>query len=85
MARGAVAERHGKLLEVGTTTLTLAPGQFFFKTMSDANLRVVQGGVHVTTGFDTKDPWPPPPPPGVLAPASKGDDPPGPLPTLTVS
>jgi hypothetical protein len=40
MARGAVAERHGKLLEVGTTTLTLAPGQFFFKTMSDANLRV---------------------------------------------
>src|SRR5215475_2623020 len=43
--RGYLAERHGRLLDPGMTTVALEPGHYFFKTLSDANLRVVTGGV----------------------------------------
>lgn len=88
-ARGAVAERHGRLLEPGVNTLALAPGKFFFKTMTDADLRVVSGGLDTQTGGGKQLPPQPPirtdgaPDPGPLG--VKGDDPPGSPPTLTVS
>src|SRR5690242_9528976 len=83
---GYVAERHGALLEPGVATLLLEPGYYFFKTLSDANLKVVRGGVNTTAGTnDHKDPWPDPgsqsPQP---APGGSGDDPPGEVPRLTV-
>jgi hypothetical protein len=91
-AHGPVAERHGALLEPGVSTLALDPGQFFFKTMSDASLRVVCGGVAVTQSSGHGKTMPPTPPtssndfdPEPSPWAVKGDDPPGALPTLTVS
>jgi hypothetical protein len=90
-----VAERHGALVAAGTSTLTLDPGRFAFKTMSDAHLRVVHGGAHVAAqplGIKDKDPNPLDPPSPGAAPAAapislatRGDAPPGELPTLTVA
>lgn len=80
---GHLAERHGGLLEPGTTTLHLERGLYFFKTLSDADLRVVCGGVHTAVRKEDKDPWPEPPtrlPP----PLSSGDELPGELPGFTV-
>lgn len=79
--RGAIAERHGRPLDPGLARLSLESGQYFFKTLSDANLKVVHGGVEIATTNETKDPWPDPP---LLVPASKGDDVAGDAPTLTV-
>jgi hypothetical protein len=90
-ARGPVAERHGALLEPGVRTIALAPGQFFFKTMSDAELRVVSGGVTVTEGGGSGKSLPPKPTnpangdPDPTPLGVKGDDPPGSRPTLIVS
>ena len=83
---GYLAERHGRLLDPGTTTVALEPGHYFFKTLSDANLRVVAGAVATRAATDPKDPWPQPPPEsaGSPAPTGKGDDPPGELPSLTI-
>lgn len=81
-----VPERHGSLLQPGLTTLALAPGSYFFKTLSDAHLKVVRGGVQTAAAdTDPKDPWPPPPPPGALPPGGKGDEPAGEMPSFTVS
>jgi hypothetical protein len=82
---GTIAERSGDLLEPGTTTLDLERGMYFFRTLSDATLRVVCGGVNtaVRTNDDDKDPWPDPPtrlPP----PRSSGDELPGERPSFTV-
>ena len=86
--RGYLAERHGRLLDPGTTTVALQPGHYFFKTLLDANLRVVTGGLVATANeVETKDPpptqpkpgQPPPPPPDV-----RGDEAPGELPSFTV-
>jgi len=85
---GHVAERHGALLEAGVATLSLAPGYYFFKTLSDAKLKVVRGGVNTTASTnDNKKPWPDPgsqpsPPPPV--PQGSGDDRPGEVPRFTV-
>jgi len=81
---GYVAERHGKLLEPGVTTLALAEGQYFFKTLADTHLRVICGGVETSASTNgTKNPFPDPPaqppPPGGL-----GDEPEGEPPQLTV-
>jgi hypothetical protein len=54
---GYVAERHGNLLDPGVTTLTLAQGHYFFKTLTDINLKVVRGGVDTST---QQDPYPHP-------------------------
>jgi hypothetical protein len=78
-----VPERHGSLLQPGLTTLALEPGSYFFKTLSDAHLKVVRGGLdtrEVTN--DPKDPWPPPLQPPM---AGKGDELAGETPTFTVS
>jgi hypothetical protein len=77
---GYVAERHGHLLDPGTTTVALQPGHYFFKTLSDANLRVVTGGVATRiAASDPKDPFPP-----LEAPSGKGDDSPGEPPRFTI-
>jgi hypothetical protein len=84
--RGCVAERHGALLQPGTTTVALEPGHYLLRTLSDAHLRVVTGGVAVASVTNPKSPWPPAagdddpqPPPG-----SKGDDVPGESPSPTI-
>jgi len=77
---GYVAERCGGVLQPGVRTVALEPGRYFFKTLSDAHLKVVCGGVAAVVGLNDKDIFPDP---GLTA-ASKGDDPPGELPALTV-
>lgn len=52
---GYVAQRHGRLLDPGTTTVALPPGRYFFKTLSAAHLRVVTGGVSAGVIAQTKD------------------------------
>jgi hypothetical protein len=47
--RGYVAQRHGALLHPGVATLALGRGFYFFKTASNANLKVVRGGIDVVT------------------------------------
>ncbi|MBL8946204.1 MAG: hypothetical protein JNK45_23775 [Myxococcales bacterium] len=42
-----VAERHGPLLEPGTRDVALAPGVYAFRTLCDAELAVVSGGVTI--------------------------------------
>jgi hypothetical protein len=81
---GYRAERHGRLLDPGTTTVALDPGRYFLKTLSDAKLRVVTGGVSagITAHADDKDgDWPDP---QKTDPGSKGDEAPGELPSFTV-
>ena len=84
---GYVAERHGRLLDPGVTAVALPPGHYFFKTLSDANLRVVTGGVTAGVTAHDKDGGPidqtslpslPPPPPPM------GDEAPGDTPSFTV-
>jgi hypothetical protein len=59
--------RHGDLIRPGVTALRLDSGVYHFRTMTDAALRVVRGGVTaVATNAATKDPQPPPPPPPLL-------------------
>jgi hypothetical protein len=82
--RGYVAERHGRLLGPGVATVALPPGHYFFKTLSDANLRVVTGGVAARIAAEeTKDP-PPDPPKASDGPAARGDELPGERPSLTM-
>jgi hypothetical protein len=78
---GCVAERHGRLLEPGVHTVALSPGHYFFKTLSDANLRVVTGGVARRIAASDKDKWPDPPP---VAPDVRGDETAGDSPCLPI-
>jgi hypothetical protein len=82
-ATGHLAERHGRLLEPGATTLDLERGLYCFRTLSDATLRVVCGGVNTAVRTDDKDPWPEPPT-RLPRPLSSGDELPGELPDFTV-
>jgi len=77
---GHVAERRGDLLMPGVTTLALETGRYFFKTLSDAHLKVVRGGVDASELAGGKDV----PPEPRLTPVSKGDDVPGDAPSLIV-
>jgi hypothetical protein len=63
------------------STRTLAEGRYYFKTLTDANLRVVHGGVEAQAVASSKDNDPTPP---LAAPNAKGDEPEGELPTLTI-
>jgi hypothetical protein len=85
---GYVAERHGGLLTPGVTSVALEPGHYFFKTLSDANLRVVTGGVTAGVVAHDKDIWPDPRSTGggtsLPAPGGFGDEVPGELPRLTI-
>jgi hypothetical protein len=80
-SRGFVPERHGSLLAPGVSTRALAEGHYCFKTLTDANLRVVHGGAqaHVIAYDKDNDPRLTSDPLG-----AKGDEPAGELPTLTV-
>jgi hypothetical protein len=85
---GDLAERLGRLLDPGVNTVALPPGHYCFKTLSDAHLRVVTGGVATGIATDTKNGAPDPP--GVNrgtslpAPSGAGDDAPGEPPSFTV-
>ena len=84
---GYVAARLGRLLEPGVNTVALPPGHYFFKTLSDANLRVVTGGVAAGIATDgTKGGLPDPPGSGTSlpSPGGAGDEVPGELPSFTV-
>jgi hypothetical protein len=82
--RGYLGERHGSLLGPGVVKLSLEPGFYFFRTLSDANLKVVRGGVTVhANGTGSKDP--PPPPPLEPTQLTRGDEPSGETPRLTIS
>src|SRR6266508_3691560 len=61
-ADGYVAAQHGALLAPGVTQLQLEAGLYHFRTLDDAQLRVLAGGVQVASmsGDYTKDPWPDP-------------------------
>jgi len=86
-SRGYLAERHGRLLDPGVTTVALEPGHYLFRTLSDAHLRVVTGGVSagITHSDKVIDPQlvmsdgTPLPLDG-----KRGDDAPGELPSFTL-
>ena len=79
-ADGYVAEQHGALLAPGVTQLQLDKGIYHFRTLDDAQLRVLAGGVRVTSmSVNTKGDPPDPPAPGVA-----GHGPCGRVPALTV-
>jgi hypothetical protein len=80
---GCVTERHGGLLAPGVTSVALEPGHYFFKTLSDTNLRVVRGGVAAKIIANDKDAFPDSPASGPT-PVVLGDDAPGELPRLSV-
>lgn len=76
---GRLAERHGALLRPGATTLHLEQGHYYFKTLTEARLKVISGGLTASaTGDDPKDPWPPP------SPVPRGDELQGDAPALVV-
>jgi hypothetical protein len=82
--RGYVAQRDGDLLAPGVSRRALAPGFYLFRTLSDANLHVVRGGVDATTtGSRTKE-IPPPPAASVPDPERRGDEVSGELPAFTI-
>jgi hypothetical protein len=77
---GVDAERHGPLLGPGVRTVALEPGNYAFRTLCDADLRVVTGGVASEAESGSKDDWPDPP----KKLFSKGDSSDGELPRFTV-
>jgi hypothetical protein len=87
---GYVAKRHGDLLDRGVATLALDQGLYCFKTLSDANLKVIQGGVDTGVNPLNKDGGFPDPPKGQPGTESrpglplKGDESHGETPVLTV-
>ena len=48
-ADGYVAEQHGALLAPGVTQLQLEAGLYHLRTLDDAELRVIAGGVQVAS------------------------------------
>lgn len=85
--QGYIPERHGSLLEPGVTMLSLSEGHYWFKTLSDANLHVVRGGVEAQVRPQEKRGWPDPPLSGAGAPpvpGGTGDEPMGESPTFTI-
>jgi hypothetical protein len=78
-ADGHVAERHGALLAPGVTQVQLDKGRYYFRTLDDAQLRIISGGVQMASLIDdgTGDPDPEPGGP-------KGHGPCGRVPTLRV-
>ena len=58
-ADGYVAEQYGPLLTPGVTQVPLEAGLYHLRTLNDAQLRVISGGVQVTSSSsETKDPPP---------------------------
>jgi hypothetical protein len=58
-ADGYVVEQHGALLAPGVTQVQLEKGIYHFRTLDDAQLRVLTGGVQVISAeSDGKTIWP---------------------------
>ena len=58
-ADGYVAAQHGALLAPGVTQVPLEAGLYHFRTLDDAQLRIIAGGVQVTSRSGRgKDEWP---------------------------
>jgi hypothetical protein len=59
-ADGYVAERHGALLAPGVTQVQLDKGLYHFRTLDDAQLRIISGGVQVASmsGWPDDEPDP---------------------------
>ncbi len=74
-----VAERHGPLLEPGTRDVDVAPGVYAFRTLCDAELAVVSGGVTGSVGVQGKDEIP-----ELWTSILRGDAPRGRVPRLTM-
>jgi hypothetical protein len=56
-----IAEQHGALLAPGANQLQLEAGIYHFRTLDDAQLRVISGGVRVDSmSARDKDIWPDP-------------------------
>jgi hypothetical protein len=51
-AGGYVAERYGALLAPGVTQVQLDKGLYHFRTLDDAQLRIIAGGVQVANMID---------------------------------
>jgi hypothetical protein len=49
LADGYIAEQHGMLLAPGVTQVPLEQGLYHVRTLEDAELRVIVGGVQVTS------------------------------------
>ena len=86
---GYVPVRHGAVLDPGAATLALERGFYLFRTLCDANLKVVRGGCHATPSRGPVKCIPPPPfsktdDEGAPAPTARGDEGQGELPNLTV-
>jgi hypothetical protein len=60
-ADGYVAEQHGALLVPGVTQVSLEPGLYHLRMLDDAQLRVIAGGVQVTSLGSAIKCIPPPP------------------------
>jgi hypothetical protein len=60
-ADGYVAAQHGALLTPGVTQLQLEAGLYHLRTLDDAQLRIISGGVQVSSLSGTKGGWPNPP------------------------
>ena len=48
-ADGYVAEQYGALLTPGVTQVSLEAGLYHLRTLNDAQLRIISGGVQVTS------------------------------------
>jgi hypothetical protein len=93
-ADGYVAEQHGALLAPGVTQLQLEAGIYHWRTLDDAQLRIISGDVQMASiSRSDKDPWPEPPAMPTdgataaavwAATASKGHGPCGRVPALCV-
>jgi hypothetical protein len=85
---GYLAERHGKLLNPGVRTIALDQGFYFLKTLSEANLKVVHGGVEAEQATNPKSGFPRQSIPltGVTPPApdARGNEPDGEAPRFTI-
>ena len=73
-ADGYVAEQCGALLAPGVTQVQLEQGLYHLRTLKDAELRVIAGGVQVTSPSDD-----------VKIPGGSGHGPCGRVPTLRVT
>jgi hypothetical protein len=83
---GFLAERHSELLVPGVTTLLLAKGHYFFKTLSPVQLRMIHGSADAALVENDKNQFPDTLHPGIgtlPAPSGRGDDRQGEAPSLT--
>jgi len=57
-ADGYVAAQHGALLAPGVAQVPLEAGLYHFRTLDDAQLRIIAGGVQVTSAGNGENKYP---------------------------